>query len=84
MFNQSAGQRHRRHHNWIALNRVIDPSGVPSQILGQIKAEGSVYLINQNGIIFGGGSQVNVHTLIASSLGFLGENLAGLHPQRGL
>jgi filamentous hemagglutinin family protein len=54
--------------NYVALNRINDPSGVPSQILGSIKADGSVYLINQNGIIFGGSSQINVHTLIASSL----------------
>ncbi len=80
-FNQSAGNATDGTNNWIALNRVIDPSGVPSQILGQIKAEGSVYLINQNGIIFGGASQVDVHTLIASSLPFLGESLtAGMVP----
>lgn len=54
--------------NWIAFNRVTDPSGSPSQILGSIKAEGQVYVINQNGIIFGGASQVNVHALVASSL----------------
>ncbi|MEW6435625.1 MAG: filamentous hemagglutinin family protein [Pseudomonadota bacterium] len=79
-FNQSAGNQTDGNNTWIALNRIIDPSGVPSQILGQIKAEGSVYLINANGIIFGGGSQVDVHTLVASSLGFLGENIAGLTP----
>ena len=54
--------------NWIAFNLVTDPSGVPSQILGSISAQGQVYVINQNGIIFGGASQVNVHTLVASSL----------------
>jgi len=53
--------------SWLALNRIA-PSGVPSQILGQIKADGQVLLINQNGIIFGGTSQINVHTLIASTL----------------
>ncbi len=79
-FNQSAGNQTNGNNDWIALNRIIDPTGVPSQILGQIKAEGSVYLINGNGIIFGGASQINVHTLIASSLGFLGENLSGLTP----
>ncbi|MEW6438309.1 MAG: filamentous hemagglutinin family protein [Pseudomonadota bacterium] len=73
-FNQSAGNSSTG-NNWIALNRVVDPSGVPSQILGQIKAVGTVYLINRNGIIFGGASQVNVSSLIASSLNFLGENL---------
>jgi filamentous hemagglutinin family protein len=53
--------------NWVALNKIA-ASGVPSQILGSIRADGSVYIINQNGIIFGGASQVNVGTLIASSL----------------
>ncbi|QQO32131.1 filamentous hemagglutinin family protein [Bradyrhizobium diazoefficiens] len=64
--------------DWIALNRVQDPSASPSRILGQINAMGGVYLINRNGIIFGVGSQVNVHTLIASSLdvGKLGSDLA--------
>ncbi|WP_454646419.1 filamentous haemagglutinin family protein [Bradyrhizobium liaoningense] len=62
--------------DWIALNRV-DSSASPSRILGQINALGGVYLINRNGIVFGAGSQVNVHTLIASSLdvGQLGASL---------
>jgi filamentous hemagglutinin family protein len=67
-FNQSAGNAPGSPNGWIVLNRVTDPSGVPSQIMGQIKAEGSVYIINGNGIIFGGGSQINVSSLIASSL----------------
>lgn len=54
--------------NWIALNRVTDASADPTQILGSIKADGSVYIINPNGVIFGGASQVNVRNLIASSL----------------
>ena len=53
---------------WIAFNIVNDPSGVPSQILGSIQANGQVYVVNRNGIIFGGTSQVNTHALIASSL----------------
>jgi len=52
----------------IAFNIIEDPSLAPSQILGKIQASGQVYVINQNGIIFGGSSQVNVHTLVASSL----------------
>ncbi|MGA3170395.1 MAG: filamentous hemagglutinin family protein [Chthoniobacteraceae bacterium] len=52
----------------IAFNIVEDPSANPTQILGSIEAPGQVYVINQNGIIFGGSSQVNVHTLVASSL----------------
>jgi filamentous hemagglutinin family protein len=54
--------------DWIALNRVDDPSGAPSQILGRISADGQVYVINRNGVIFGGASQVNVQTFLASSL----------------
>ncbi len=64
---------------WIAFNKITDPSGNPTQILGDIKADGQVYLINQNGIIFGGSSQVNVRNLTASSLS-INDNLI----QRGL
>jgi len=62
---------------WVAFNKINDPTGIPSQILGSIHALGQVYLINQNGIIFGGASQVNVHTLVASSLP-INDNLIGL------
>lgn len=65
-FDQTAGGNDSG--KWIAFNKVFDPSGKPSQIRGQIKADGQVYIINQNGIIFGAGSQVNARTLVASSL----------------
>ncbi|MGC4017469.1 MAG: filamentous hemagglutinin N-terminal domain-containing protein [Luteolibacter sp.] len=53
---------------WIAFNKVNDASANPTQILGTIEAPGQVYIINRNGIIFGGSSQVNTHALVASSL----------------
>jgi filamentous hemagglutinin family protein len=53
--------------DWVALNRVLGSDGRPSQILGSIKADGSVYVINQNGIVFGGASQVNVGALVAAT-----------------
>jgi filamentous hemagglutinin family protein len=65
-FDQSRGKDNAS--EWIAFNKINDPKGRPSQILGKIKADGQVYVMNRNGIIFGGGSQVNVHTLVASSL----------------
>lgn len=65
-FDQSAGGASVG--EWIAFNRVTDPTGNPTQILGSIQAQGQVYVLNQNGIIFGGSSQVNLHTLVASSL----------------
>ncbi len=52
--------------SWAALNRIWDNQ--PSQIYGAINASGKIYLINQNGILFGQGSQVNVGSLTASSL----------------
>jgi filamentous hemagglutinin family protein len=53
---------------WTAFNKVLDPSGSSSQILGSIQAPGQVYVINQNGIIFAPGSQVNARGFTASSL----------------
>ena len=50
----------------VALNQIFQAD--PSKILGALSANGSVYLINQNGIVFGNGAQVNVASLIASSL----------------
>src|SRR5262249_44705661 len=79
-FNQTAGGADAA--NWTALNRVTDPSSKPSQILGTIRAEGQVYVINQNGIIFGGGSQVKVGALVASSLSLSNQQyLAGINAQ---
>ncbi|HEY1607869.1 MAG TPA: filamentous hemagglutinin N-terminal domain-containing protein [Paraburkholderia sp.] len=67
-FNQSGGTQSDGTNNWTLLNVVSDPSAVPSQILGAIKAEGQVLLIDHNGIMFGGTSQINVHSLVASAL----------------
>ncbi|WP_286949123.1 MULTISPECIES: filamentous hemagglutinin family protein [Brevundimonas] len=55
------------HSDWVALNRVTDASADPTRILGGIKAEGSVYILNRNGVIFGGSTQVNVRNLIAAA-----------------
>ena len=66
--------------SWVVLNRVVgqlnpltglrDPNQAPapSQILGSIKADGTVLVINQNGVIFGPTAQVNVQSLVATSL----------------
>ncbi|QAX84866.1 hemagglutinin [Pseudomonas sp. DTU12.3] len=53
--------------NWAVLNRVNDPSARASQIQGQIKGDGTVMLINRNGIVFSGSSQVNVRNLVAAA-----------------
>ncbi|MGK0249255.1 MAG: filamentous hemagglutinin family protein, partial [Oleispira sp.] len=52
----------------IAVNRIVDTHG--TQILGRLNANGQVYLINPNGILFGQGAQINVGALVASTLDF--------------
>jgi filamentous hemagglutinin len=52
--------------SYAALNRIYDLN--PSLIYGNLLADGKVYLINRNGILFGPGSQVNVYSLAASAL----------------
>ena len=50
----------------LAVNRIFDTQG--SQILGRINANGQVWLINPNGVIFGRDAQINVGGLLASTL----------------
>jgi filamentous hemagglutinin family protein len=64
IFNQSAGGTLAS--SWVAINRVA-ASINPTVILGDIVAPGKVYILNQNGILFGAGSQVNVGALAAST-----------------
>ncbi|GAB2916049.1 hypothetical protein GCM10027093_63190 [Paraburkholderia jirisanensis] len=73
-FDQSGGTQVNGANNWVVLNRIQDPTGAPSQILGKVNAQGTVLVINRNGILFGAGSQVNVHSLVASSLDLLNLN----------
>src|SRR5580658_9756078 len=56
----------------VALNRVI--SGNPSQIAGRIDANGQIVLINQSGVIFYQGAQVNTAGLIVSAAGMSNVN----------
>lgn len=51
----------------IALNRVLGTGA--SQIDGRLLANGQVWLLNPNGVIFGNGAQVNVGGLVATTLG---------------
>ncbi|MCG8671940.1 MAG: filamentous hemagglutinin N-terminal domain-containing protein, partial [Pseudomonadales bacterium] len=56
-----------------ALN-YIHQNGA-SQIFGRLTADGNIYLVNQNGIVFGETALVNVGSLVASSLNIDAELL---------
>jgi filamentous hemagglutinin family protein len=61
--------------NAIAVNQILSSSG--SEILGHLDANGQVWLINPNGILFGSGAQVNVGGLVASTLAPTASNGTG-------
>jgi len=50
------------------LNNVTGGALTPTQINGALNANGQVYIYDPRGIVFGKGSQVNVNSLVASSL----------------
>ncbi|MCX7099392.1 MAG: filamentous hemagglutinin family protein [Methylococcales bacterium] len=52
--------------NSIALNRIFQND--PSRIMGTLTANGQVYLVNSNGVVFGEKSKVDVRGLVASTL----------------
>ncbi|MDN7488397.1 filamentous hemagglutinin N-terminal domain-containing protein [Burkholderia sp. AU45274] len=74
-FNVDKGQRvtfNQPSVTSIALNRVVSQDG--SAIYGNIDANGRVFLVNPNGILFGKGAQVNVGGLVATTLDIKNED----------
>jgi len=68
--------------NSVALNRVLGSN--PSSILGSLSANGKVFLLNPNGVLFGKGAQVNVGGLVASTLNITdGDFMAGRYQFAG-
>ena len=49
----------------VVLNRVTGQD--PSQILGTLNANGQVFILNPNGVLFGASAQVNVAGLVAAT-----------------
>ncbi len=56
----------------VALNRVIGTD--PSLILGNLSADGQVFLVNPSGVLFGKDAMVDVHGLLATTLNISNED----------
>jgi filamentous hemagglutinin family protein len=59
----------------VVLNKVL--GGTPSSIYGNIRANGSVYLVNPQGVYFSPTSSVDVGSLVASTLGISSASFMG-------
>jgi filamentous hemagglutinin family protein len=56
----------------VTLNRVVGPN--PSEIAGHIQANGQLVVVNQAGVVFDKGSQVNAAGLVVSAAGISDGN----------
>ncbi|MPW43059.1 hypothetical protein A7A69_01235 [Acinetobacter sp. Ac_1271] len=57
----------------IAINRVLDSNA--SQIMGRLNANGQIFLLNPNGVVFSKTAQVNVGGIVASTLNLADSDL---------
>ncbi|MEI2635464.1 MAG: YDG domain-containing protein [Methylotenera sp.] len=63
----------------VALFRVVGSD--PSQIFGSLSATGSLFLTNPNGVLFAPGAQVNVGSLLATTMQISDQDFLARHYQ---
>lgn len=71
------------HSSAVVLNRVVGLNGTTqaSMILGQMNANGRVFLINPSGVTFGQGSSVDVGSLIVTTASIADEDFLAFTPE---
>ena len=62
----------------VIVNISSNPGAVPSQILASFQSGGKVYVIDRNGIIFGGPKQINTHELTGAAMGATSNSVVDL------
>jgi filamentous hemagglutinin family protein len=62
----------------VMINVSNNPNAIPSQILGSVHADGKTYVIDRNGIIFGGPRQINTHELTGAAMGATSDSMSEL------
>jgi filamentous hemagglutinin family protein len=62
----------------LMINVNSNPNAVPSQVMGSIHAGGKIYVIDRNGIIFGGPRQINTHELTGAAMGATSNSVTEL------
>ncbi|MBX3636231.1 MAG: filamentous hemagglutinin N-terminal domain-containing protein [Rubrivivax sp.] len=83
-FSIAAGERvnvQQPSRDAVLLNRVLGDD--PSLIYGSLSSNGSVWLINPRGIVFGASSRVDVGSLVASTLVITQDDVASGRLQLG-
>ncbi len=51
----------------LTVNRVVNTSTDPTQILGSLKSNGQVMVLDKNGVLFGANARIDVGGIIAST-----------------
>jgi len=62
----------------VMINASNNPAFVPSQVLASVRADGKIYVIDRNGIIFGGARQINSHELTGAAMGATSNSVTEL------
>jgi filamentous hemagglutinin family protein len=62
----------------VMINVTNNAAAVPSQILASVRADGKIYVIDRNGIIFGGPRQINTHELTGAAMGATSNSVTEL------
>lgn len=62
----------------VMINASNNPAAVPSQVMATVHSDGQIYVIDANGIIFGGPKQINTHELTGAAMGATSNSITDL------